>query len=395
MANAPQKPGGNKMTKLYTVSHNDWSLHRKGELDRLRHREKVKEAIKKNLADVVSEESIILSDGKRVIRVPIKALDEFHFRFDQGKKKHAGQGDGKSKVGDVLGSEPQKGQGKEKGAGEEPGVDYYEADISIDELAELIFEDLGLPNLEQKKKPELASESTEFKDIRKKGISSNIDRKRTIYEVLKRNALQGKPGIHGITKEDLRYKTWELTYKYESSAVILAMMDTSGSMGAFEKYIARSFYFWMVRFLRTKYKNVKIVFLAHHVEAKETTEEEFFTKGASGGTRCSSVYKLALDLIEKRYNPQDYNIYAFHFSDGDNLASDNDQCVKLINQLLDCCNLVGYGEIEGPYYYTSTLRSAFKKVENSKFTTVTVKDKTGVYPALKKFFSPAPEQIRL
>lgn len=382
------------MSGNYSVSRENWSLHRKGEIDRQRHREKVKEAIKKNLADVVSEESIIMSDGQKVIRVPIKSLDEYSFRFDQGKNKHSGQGKGKSKVGDVLHTDPQYGSGKSKGAGEEPGVDYYEADITMEELAELIFEDLGLPNLEQKKKPELASEAPEFKDVRKKGISSNIDRKRTIFEAIKRNARNGKAGLGKITNDDLRYKTWEITYKYESNAVVLAMMDTSGSMGPFEKYIARSFFFWMVRFLRTKYKNVQIVFLAHHVEAKETTEEEFFTKGASGGTRCSSVYKLALEIIEKRFNPQDYNIYAFHFSDGDNLASDNELCVKLINELVKVCNLVGYGEIEGPYYYTSTLRSALKKITDQRFTSVTIKDKTGVYPALKKFFSPGPEQIR-
>ena len=380
------------MSGKYVVSREDWSLHRKGEIDRQRHREKVREAIKKNLADVVSEESIIMSDGNKVIKVPIRSLDEYHFRYDQGKRKHGGQGDGKSKVGDVLGSDPQPGSGKGKGAGEEPGVDYYEAEITIDELAALIFEDLGLPNLEQKKKPELASEALEFKDVRKKGITSNIDRKRTILEAIKRNALKGLPPLASITRDDLRFKTWDVTYKYESNAVVLAMMDTSGSMGPFEKYIARSFFFWMVRFLRTKYQNVHIVFLAHHVEARETTEEEFFTKGASGGTRCSSVYKLALEIIEKRYPPRDYNIYAFHFSDGDNLASDNDHCVKLVNQLLEVCNLVGYGEIEGPYYYTSTLRSAYKKINNPKFTAVTIKDKGGVYPALKKFFAVTPEQ---
>uniref|UniRef100_UPI000AB85A1B DUF444 family protein n=1 Tax=Desulfolucanica intricata TaxID=1285191 RepID=UPI000AB85A1B len=158
------------------------------------------------------------------------------------------------------------------------------------------------------------------------------------------------------------------------------------SMGPFEKYIARSFFFWMVRFLRTKYQNVQIVFLAHHALAQETTEEEFFTKGNSGGTRCSSVYELALDVIEKRYSPEDYNIYAFHFSDGDNLSSDNEKCVKLVEKLLKVCNMVGYGEIEGPYYYTSTLRTAYKKIDNPKFTTVSIRDKSGVYPALKSFF---------
>ena len=83
----------------------------------------------------------------------------------------------------------------------------------------------------------------------------------------------------------------------ESNAVVIAMMDVSGSMGEFKKYIARSFYFWMVRFLKTKYDNVKIVFISHHTEAKEVTEEQFFTQGESGGTVVSSAYRLALDII--------------------------------------------------------------------------------------------------
>lgn len=380
------------MPTLYIISREDWSLHRKGEIDRQRHHDKVKEAIKKNLADIVSEESIIMSDQDKIIKVPIRTLDEFHFRYDQGKHSHPGQGDGDSQVGDVLGSEPHGGAGHEKGAGDQPGVDYYEAEITLEELAKILFEDLGLPYLEPKKKPELTSDSVEFKDIRKKGISSNIDRKHTILEAIKRNALKGNQNLKEITKEDLRYKTWDLTQKHESNAVILAMMDTSGSMGIFEKYIARSFFFWMVRFLRTKYENVQIIFLAHHAEAKETTEEEFFTKGTSGGTRCSTVYKLALEIIEKRYNPADYNIYAFHFSDGDNLSSDNDACIRLINELLNLCNFVGYGEIESSYFYTSTLRTAYRKIDHPRFTVVTIKDKSGVYPALKKIFSPVNEK---
>ncbi|WP_027718177.1 sporulation protein YhbH [Desulfovirgula thermocuniculi] len=381
------------MSGRFVISKEDWSLHRKGEIDRLRHQEKVKEAIKKNLVDVVAEESIIMSDGHKIIKVPIRSLEEFHFRFDQGKRKHAGQGTGRTKVGDVVASDHQAGGGKGKGqAGEEPGIDYYEAEITLDELAQLIFEDLGLPHLEEKKKQEVVSEGLDFRDVRKTGVSGNIDRKRTILEAILRNARQGRRGLDKITREDLRYKSWEVVQRKESSAVVLAMMDTSGSMGPFEKYIARSFFFWMVRFLRTKYQNVQIVFLAHHVEAKETTEEEFFTKGASGGTRCSSVYKLALEIIHRRYPPQEHNIYAFHFSDGDNLASDNENCVRLVNELLKVCNLVGYGEIEGPYYYTSTLRSAYKKINHPRFICVTIKDKSDVYPALKKFFGGAPTQ---
>jgi uncharacterized sporulation protein YeaH/YhbH (DUF444 family) len=168
----------------------------------------------------------------------------------------------------------------------------------------------------------------------------------------------------------------------------MAMMDVSGSMGEFEKYIARSFYFWMVRFLRTKYNNVKIVFISHHTEAKEVTEEEFFTHGESGGTQVSSAYELALQIIKERFNPEDWNIYPFHFSDGDNLPWDNERCVALVEQLMRLCNIFGYGEIrEGHYRSPSTLMSAYNRIEDPKFMAVTISDRSEVYPALRRFFA--------
>lgn len=375
------------MLGSFTISREDWSLHRKGEIDRERHRKKVREAIKKNITDIISEETIILSQGRKIIKVPMRSLDEYSFRFDQGKAKHAGQGQGGTQKGDLLGG-GRSGSDRGPGAEDEPGVDYYEAEISFEELAGIVYEDLVLPNLRPSDKDQLVVETIEFNEVRKQGIASNVHRKRTILEAIKRSALQGHKGFTDITRDDLRYKTWETHLKHESSAVVLAMMDTSGSMGPYEKYIARSFYFWMVGFLRTKYKNVQIVFLSHHVEARESSEEEFFTRGAGGGTRCSSVYKLALDIVNQRYNAEGYNIYAFHFSDGDNLASDNDRCVRYLSQLLPKCNLVGYGEIEGAYFYTSTLRTALKRINDPRLVCVGIKDKSDIYPALKTFFSP-------
>ncbi|SRR5579875_1216827 len=372
-----------------TISQHDWSLHRKGAIDQERHKKKIREAIKKNLADIVSEESIILSDGKKVIKVPIRSLEEYRFRYDPGRQQHSGQGNGKSKVGDVVATEPRPGQGKGQGeAGDQPGVDYYEAEVTLDELAAMIFEDLGLPFLEEKKQAEMETETVRFTDIRKVGPMANLDKKRTIMENMKRNAAHGDPTFHDIRNEDLRFKTWEPTIRYQSNAVILAMMDTSGSMGDFEKYIARSFYFWMVRFLRTKYNNVKIVFISHHTEAKEVTEEEFFTHGESGGTQVSSAYELALQIIQERFNPDDWNIYPFHFSDGDNLPWDNERCVALVEKLMELCNIFGYGEIrEGHYRSSSTLMSAYGKIQDPKFIAVTISDKSEVYPALRRFFA--------
>lgn len=369
------------------VSRDDWSLHRKGYIDQERHREKVLEAIRENLADLVAEESIIMSDGDTVIKVPVRSLEEYRFRFDPGEAAHVGQGDGGSRVGDVLGRV--RGAGRTEGgrAGDEPGVDYYEAEVTVDQLAELIFADLGLPNLERKTKPELTQEGYEFRDVRRHGIMSNIDRRRTLREAIKRARLAGRGLRPVIAKEDLRFRTWEEEPRREANAVVMAMMDTSGSMGTFEKYVARSFFFWMVRFLRTRYRHVRIVFLAHDTRAREVTEEQFFTKGESGGTRCSSVYELALDIIGRRFAPSDYNLYPFHFSDGDNFPSDNQRSLELMRQLVEASAAAGYAEVAaGRRHDGGTLLSVLRQIEDQRFITAVVRDKRDVYPVLRRFF---------
>lgn len=378
------------VNRTTSLSKHDWSLHRKAPADQARHNQKVREAIRGNLSDIVSEESIITADGNKVIKVPIRSLELPRFRYDVNRKGNVGQGTGDSQVGDVIGQQPgQAGPGKGKGAGDQPGVDYYEAEITIDELAALIFEDLGLPNLEQKQAQQIESTVTRFNDIRKTGPMASLDKRRTIMENLRRNAKAGKPEFGGLTNEDLRFKTWTEDIRYESNAVIIAMRDVSGSMGEFEKYISRSFYFWMVKFLRHKYNQVQIVFITHHTEAKEVDEQTFFTLGESGGTKVSSAYRLALDIVKERYNPQDWNIYPFHFSDGDNWGeTDNRLCVELVHELLKVSNVFGYGEIrQGGYGSLSTLMSAFQNINDEKFIGVTIEDKAGVYPALRKFFS--------
>jgi uncharacterized protein len=378
-----------------SIQRNDWSLQRKGIIDQDRHKERVKEAIKKNLGSIVSNEAIILSDGKRTVKVPMRALDEYKFRFDYRKRKQVGQGDGKTRVGDVIGREGQSGQSPGAGqAGQEGGGEYYEAEVNIDEIAALIFEDLQLPFLEEKAKKAVQSKTTRFNEIRRTGVMANLDKRRMILENIKRNAREeGKARFGSVRKEDLRFKTWEENLRYESNAVVISMMDVSGSMGEFKKYIARSFFFWMVRFLRTKYDNVEIVFISHHTEAREVTEEQFFTQGESGGTVVSSAYQLALEIIAQRYRPADWNVYPFHFSDGDNYYSDNEEAVRLADQLISTCNLFGYGEIgeEGASSYrrsSGALLSIFNDRLKGKerFVGVRIDDKEDVYPALKQFF---------
>ncbi|QBK27014.1 sporulation protein YhbH [Ureibacillus thermophilus] len=372
----------------YIVSREDWSLHRKGYQDQQRHMEKVREAIKNNLPDLISEESIIMSNGREVIKIPIRSLDEYKIRYNYGKSKHVGQGQGNSKIGDIVARDSQggaQGPGKGKEAGNLPGRDYYEAEVSLEEVQNILFSELELPNLEQKEMSNSITEKIEFNDIRKKGLMGNIDKKRTILSAIKRNALRGKAQISPITEEDLRFKTWNEVVKPESNAVVLAMMDTSGSMGNFEKYCARTFFFWMTRFLRTKYEKVEIEFIAHSTEAKIVTEEEFFTKGESGGTICSSAYLKALELIKQKYSPSRYNIYPVHFSDGENMSSDNENCLKLVGELMEVSQMFGYGEVNALNRY-STLMNTYKKINNPKFRHYVIRQKSDVYETLKSMF---------
>jgi hypothetical protein len=224
---------------------------------------------------------------------------------------------------------------------------------------------------------------------------ARTDDLRVIEAVLDRQLIVSKVKRVTIVDEPVRVYDFEVADHHN---YIVDGMLSHNSMGEFKKYIARSFFFWMVRFLRTKYDNVEIVFISHHTEAKEVTEEQFFTQGESGGTVVSSAYQLALDIIGARFTPQDWNIYPFHFSDGDNYYSDNEEAVRLADQLITTCNLFGYGEIgeEGASSYrrsSGALLSIFndRLKRKERFVGVRIDDKEDVYPALKQFFGKKQE----
>src|SRR2546423_12260496 len=177
-----------------SLSTDNWDLHRRAERDRRRHNEKVKEVIKQNLGDIVSHQDIITADKGKIIKIPIRGLELPRIRYDNGERERVGQGQGGTKPGDILGRAPgQEGTGSGKEAGHEPGVDFYEAEFTLEELTELVFQDLHLPNLEDRGIKEIASEKIDFNSISKRGLASNLDRKRTLIEAYKRNAREGNP----------------------------------------------------------------------------------------------------------------------------------------------------------------------------------------------------------
>ncbi|MBI2349997.1 MAG: sporulation protein YhbH, partial [Deltaproteobacteria bacterium] len=363
--------------------------------DRLRHRQKVHEAIRHNIADIIAEESIIGKDRNRIIKVPIRGVKEYRFIYGENVPG-VGQGSGEEdQPGQVIGKGKQAGQ--ERRAGDQPGVDYYETDVTLEELIEIMFEDLQLPYLERKHLREIeVAQQYKRKGYRKKGIRVRLDKRRTARSRVKRKkatqreeTVSLQSGRFPFHQDDLTYRHTVSDLRRESNAVVLCIMDTSGSMDTMKKYLARSFFFLLYQFLYTKYQNVEIVFVAHHTEAREVSEEEFFHKGESGGTFISSGYNKALEIINQRYHPSLWNVYVFHCSDGDNFESDNPAALQAAKQLAEIGNLFGYGEIKplGSGYYGNSMIQFFSQLQSDNFQTVQIQRKEDIWPAFKTFLS--------
>jgi sporulation protein YhbH len=371
--------------------------------DRKRHREKLRKALKENIADIIAEESIIGRDRDRIIKVPIRGVREYRFVFGENEGG-VGTGDGTTKPGQVIGQAGQRGERGPGPAGNDPGVDYYETEITLDELVEIMFEDLELPDMERKILRQLLADRTAKRQgYKKRGIRVHLDRRRTVRSKIRRRiaaggpseAEEGEPQPFGFRKEDLVYRRLVEEPREESNAVVLCIMDTSGSMDRLKKYLARSFFFLLYHFVRSKYENTQLVFIAHHTEAKEVSEHEFFHKGESGGTLISSGYKKALEIIEDRYHPEHWNIYAFHCSDGDNFESDNEAALEAAARLCEVCNLFGYGEIKplGSHYYDSSMLEHFKALDADNFHAVLIERREDVWPAFRQLVAKDREAV--
>ncbi len=360
--------------------------------DRLRHRQKVREAIRENVADIVAEESIIGQSRDKIIKVPIRGVREYHFIFDE-ESPGVGSGQGNSRPGQVIEERQDAQQGNGK-VGNQPGVDYYETEITLEELVDIMFEDLELPDMERRKLREVPVESLrKRKGFRRVGVRAHLDKKRTAMARMRRKlAARSAPRIESVAqrfpfhRDDLKYRRIVRDLRFQSNAVVLCIMDTSGSMDTMKKYLARSFFFLLHQFVRTRYNNVQVVFIAHDAQAHEVGEEEFFTKGGSGGTIISSGYLKALEIVRERFHPSLWNIYAFHCSDGDNWTQDNPAVLRAAQELADVCNLFGYGEIKplNSGSYGDSLLELFEKIEAANFHALMIENKEDIWPSFKE-----------
>lgn len=365
--------------------------------DRRRHKQKIDKAIREGIHHIVSDESIIGNNGKQKFRIPVRGIKEHRFVFgDNGKQVGSAPGRDVSR-GQKIGGKDKHLPGRPDKPGAESGEEYYDVEMSLDELAQYLFDDLGLPDLEKKKLSNIDSSRFKRSGYRPEGILPRLDRKKSAIARIKRMKAAGfdpaaaKEGeTFPFHEDDLKYRHYKLKKEPNTNAVVFFVMDVSGSMDQDKKFLARSFCFLMYHFIRTKYENVEVVFVTHDMEAREVDENAFFTVGTNGGTFASTGLTLVNKIVEERYSPDSWNLYAIHLSDGDNFDSDNGKYLEEHAKLESIAQLFGYCELEPPNAWASSsyennkLSSILKPRIRENSRCVLIKKKDDVWPAFRE-----------
>jgi uncharacterized protein len=357
--------------------------------DHSRFRAIVRGKIRQNLRRYISQGELIGRKGKDLVSIPLPQIDIPRFIYGDRQRGGVGQGDGEVGDGVGQGEEAEDGQGK---AGQDAGEHVLEVDVTLDELADILGEELELPAIENKGKNRIVSAKDRYTGIRRVGPESLRHFKRTYKEALRRSVASGAydPNNPIIVpqKEDRRFRSWKEDVEPVANAVILYMMDVSGSMGEEQKEIVRIESFWIDAWLRRQYQGLESRYIIHDAVAREVDRDTFFRTRESGGTMISSAYKLASQLIDQHYPSSEWNIYPFHFSDGDNWSMDDTLlCIEILKQeMLPRVNMFAYGQVESPYgsgQFVKDLREHFS--EDERVVTSEIRDRDAIVGSIKDF----------
>lgn len=356
-----------------------------------RARAQIREAVQKSL----KESAVADLDKDRRIRISTKGTREPRFRLDPragGERDFVLPGNREFTAGDEI-KKPRvgEGQGRSKEAADSgEGEDDFEFTMTQEEILDIFFEDLELPNLVRTTLKETPSRTWKRAGITTSGSPTQINLVRTMRNAfgrrlaLKRprppdialleerlDALERRePQTHEVRaaiaslKEDLaraiarrkwiafidpvdvRFNAFTEQPVPTSQAVMFCLMDVSGSMGEREKDLAKRFYMLLHLFLKRRYERVDIVFIRHTHDAQEVDEKEFFYSRQSGGTIVSTALDKMLEIQRARYATSDWNIYAAQASDGYTQSGDARHCVEMLNgQIMPLCQYYSYIEI--------------------------------------------------
>jgi uncharacterized sporulation protein YeaH/YhbH (DUF444 family) len=356
-----------------------------------RARAQIREAVHKSLKDAAVAD--IAKDRK--IRISTKGTKEPRFRLDP---KSAGEhdfvlpGNKEFSTGDEI-KKPKSGEGGQSGrqaADSGEGEDDFEFTMTQDEILDIFFEDLELPNLVRTSLKETPARTWRRAGITTAGSPTQINLIRTMRNAFGRRIALKRPKLSdvaalqdalnlvereepqtddtrariAILKEDLakanakrkwvgfidpidvRFNAFSEQPVPTSKAVMFCLMDVSGSMGEREKDLAKRFYMLLHLFLKRRYERVDVVFIRHTHDAQEVDEQEFFYSRQSGGTIVSTALDKMMEIQKERYATEDWNIYAAQASDGYTQSGDARHCVELLNSLImPLCQYYAYIEI--------------------------------------------------
>ncbi len=352
--------------------------------DASRFRKIVRGKIKQDLRKYISNGELIGKRGKDLVSIPVPQVELPRIRFGDPR---GGVGQGSGEVGTPLGpGRPGSGAGH---AGDQPGAHILEVEVTLEELAAILGEELELPRIQPRSKNTVQTETSRYTSLRRVGPNSLRHFKRTYREALKRQLSSGayawdRPSIVPV-RDDMRYRSWKTYPRPDSNAVIVYMMDVSGSMTQQKKELVRMTAFWIDTWLRAHYKNLVSRYVVHDANAYEVDADTFYHVRENGGTRISSAYEFCKNLIEREYGGESANLYGFHFSDGENYDSEDDaRCLTLLTEdLLPQMNLFGYGQVANGHgaFFLSTL----SRIQDEKLVTAELEDQDSIYPAIKTF----------
>ena len=354
-----------------------------------RFRQIVKGKVRENLKRYVAHGEMLGRKGKGVVSIPVPSLNTPRFRF--GDNGNGGVGQGSGEKGDAVGKG--KGQSGAGGAGGDAGAEHYtEVDVTLEELAALMGEELELPHIEPRGKATIEAAKSKYNSVRTTGPESLRHNKRTYLKALQREISTGgyspdRPSIVPV-KSDKRYRSWTTVDEPLVNAAVVYIMDVSGSMTDEQKSLVRNAAFWIDTWLKSQYPGLQRRYIIHDAVAKEVDEHAFYHTRESGGTRVSSAYRVCAELIAAQLPPAEWNLYVFQFSDGDNWGEDNRQAFELLGErILPHVNQFAYGQVESPYGSGELLGQIEAKFgsQHENLVCCEIEDRDAIYAAIKTF----------
>lgn len=345
--------------------------------------------------------------------------------------------------------------GESEGAGGgspgESGEDEFVVNVAANEFLDLFFEDCELPNLDDEKTTEKAEKTLVHAGYSTQGNPSQLSIIRTYKAAIGRRRALAAPYIRellkleeemknllelmaanaedevivaeisqkmepieqrivvlhnkiafvsGFDKVDLRFHKKEAQPLKQVDAVLVMVMDVSGSMGQFHKTVARRWFALLYAFIKRRYENTDLVFLAHTDEPYELSEADFFSTRLNGGTMVSPAIKKINEIIDARYDPTQTNIYVSHASDGDNWENDGEVKKEMLGAggggLMSKIQYFSYVEVFDPKTTwgsgntaNTNLWEAYDEVHDakpSKFSMAVLENPDDCYSIFKKIF---------